>query len=77
MNTISYAQKGDSGNGRISEAEVQESIYPGYREVNITDGGEFLDDAIRMKDQPLEEKPIEENQQTKFQTNKIIYYEHY
>ena len=55
----------------------QESIKPFQIETNITDGSEFLDDAIRMKDQPLEEKPIEENQQTKFQTNKIIYYEHY
>ena len=56
---------------------LQESIKSLNHETNITDGGEFLDDAIRMKDQPLEEKPIEENQQTKFQTNKIIYYEHY
>ena len=48
-----------------------------HHETNSSDGSEFLDDAIRMKDQPLEEKPIEENQQTKFQTNKIIYYEHY
>jgi hypothetical protein len=56
---------------------LQESIKPFNQETNITDGGEFLDDAIRMKDQPLEEIPIEENQQTKFQTNKITYYEHY
>ena len=56
---------------------IQENIPPDPNAINITEGGEFLDDAIRMKDQPLEEKPIEENQQTKFQTNKIIYYEHY
>ena len=56
---------------------LQESIRPFDHETNITDGGEFLDDALRMKDQPIEETPIEENQQTKFQTNKIIYYEHY
>ena len=55
MNRISSAQKGDSRNGQISEAEVQESIYPYHHELNITDGGEFLDDAIRMKDQPFEE----------------------
>jgi hypothetical protein len=64
-------------NNLNQDGEPQESIKPLNHETNITDGGEFLDDAIRMKDQPLEEKPIEENQQTKFQTNKIIYYEHY
>jgi hypothetical protein len=55
MNTISSTANGDSGNGHISEAEVQESIFPSHHEVNVTDGGEFLNDAIRMKDQPLEE----------------------
>ena len=55
MNTIPSPQKGDPGNDHISEEEIQESIYPYHHEVNITDGGEFLDDAIRMKDQPLGE----------------------
>jgi hypothetical protein len=39
----------------VSPAEVQESIRPFPHETNITDGGEFLDDAIRMKDQPIVE----------------------
>ena len=30
-----------------------DNIYPYPHEVNITDGSEFLDDAIRTKDQPL------------------------
>ena len=45
---------GDPGHGRTPNDEVQESIYPNHHELNITDGGEFLDDGIRMKDQPLE-----------------------
>jgi hypothetical protein len=35
---------------------VQESIYPDLHEINITDGSEFLDDGIRMKDQPFGEQ---------------------
>jgi hypothetical protein len=55
MNTILSPQKMDPGINLISEEEIQESIYPYHHEVNITDGGEFLDDAIRMKDQPFGE----------------------
>ena len=53
MNTILPPQHGDPGNGRISGEEMQESINPEHHEVNIADGAEFLDDGIRMKDQPL------------------------
>ncbi len=38
---------------RMPEEGVQESIFQHIHELNITDGGEFLDDAIRIKDQPL------------------------
>ena len=62
MNTISFLQMRDPGNGPISEEEIQESIYPHHHEVNITDGGEFLDDAIRMKEQPLGETTVKENE---------------
>ena len=55
---------------------LQESINPLHHEANITDGGEFLDDNIRMKDQPLETS-TEENQETKFQTKKINDHEFY
>jgi hypothetical protein len=37
------------------------SIYPYQHEVNITDGGEFLDDAIRMEDQPFGKPNVNEN----------------
>jgi hypothetical protein len=55
MNTISLLQQADPGNGRHSEKENQETVTPYQHEINITDGSEFLDDAIRMKDQPLGE----------------------
>jgi hypothetical protein len=59
MNTDPSSQKENAGNEKPSE-EIQESIYPDQFEINITDGGEFLDDAIRMKDQPLEETNAKE-----------------
>ena len=62
MNTNPSPQKGDSDKKRtlsegIQETKhqgIQESIHPHQHEINITDGSEFLDDGIRMKDQPLE-----------------------
>ena len=62
MNTISPPQKRDPGNGQTSEEEIQESIYPLQNEINITDGGEFLDDALRMKEQPFEEVAMKKNE---------------
>jgi hypothetical protein len=62
MSTIFSPQKGDPGNAHTSEEEIQESINPNYHEENITDGGEFLDDAIRVKDQPLGETNTKENE---------------
>ncbi len=35
------------------QEENRETVNPYPHEVNITDGSEFLDDAIRTKDQPL------------------------
>jgi hypothetical protein len=43
------SQKGNAGN---SSETSQESIYPLKHDANIADGGEFLDDGIRMKEQP-------------------------
>jgi len=55
MNAIPKSQKEDS-NAQLSSSDgVEESIKPLDLEINITEGGEFLDDAIRMKDQPFEE----------------------
>ena len=44
-----------------SSEETQESINIELHEVNIADGGEFLDDAIRMKEQPFGEEAAKEN----------------
>jgi hypothetical protein len=41
--------------------ERQESILTSEHEINITEGSEFLDDRIRMKDQPFcETTPMED-----------------
>jgi len=54
------------GKTPVSSEEFQESIKPFQHETNITEGVEFLDDTIRMTDQPLEKAPMKEDQQTKF-----------
>jgi hypothetical protein len=62
MKTTSSPQNVGPENDRTSEQGIEGSIAPNRHEVNITDGGEFLDDAIRMKDQPLQEaskKPLQ------------------
>jgi hypothetical protein len=62
MNTIPSSQKKDPRKARTSGEEIQESIYPNHQEENVTDGDEFLDDAIRVKDQPLGETNTKENE---------------
>ena len=61
MNTIPFPQKEKPGDNKPSEG-IQESIYPDQHEINITEGSEFLDDAIRMKDQPYGETNMKENE---------------
>lgn len=58
MNTIASSQKGNPGTELSLSEEMEESIYPFRHEVNIADGGEFLDDAIRIKDQPFVERTM-------------------
>ena len=62
MNTIPLSQKGDPNIELSSLQSIKESIHLDQHEINITDGGEFLDDAIRMKDQPLGETTMKENE---------------
>jgi len=62
MITILFPKKGVPDNQPATGEEIQEIIYPNHDEENITDGGEFLDDAIRMKDQPLGETNAKENE---------------
>ena len=56
MYTSIPPQKEDLMKELILTEGVQESIYPDLHEINITDGSEFLDDGIRMKDQPFGEQ---------------------
>ena len=49
MNTIDSSKMGDPGKDPTSEEGIQKSILPHPHERNITEGGEFLDDAIRME----------------------------
>jgi hypothetical protein len=53
MIAILSSQKEAIDNAHISSEEIYAGTYPYPHEINITDGCEFLDDAIRMKDQPL------------------------
>lgn len=62
MSTIPSTRKADVGNEQASTEEVHEIVNPFPHEVNITDGGEFLDDGIRMKDQPFGETTVKENE---------------
>lgn len=36
--------------------DLQEPLYPFEHDTNTMDGAEFLDDNLRMKDQPLESR---------------------
>ena len=58
MNKNLLPQKATTGKDRVASEEIQETIYPNQYEENIADGGEFLDDGIRMKDQPLDEPAV-------------------
>ena len=62
MNTVPSSQKKDPTIELTSSEEVQKSIHSYQHEINITNGSEFLDDAIRMKDQPLGETTVKENE---------------
>ena len=55
MKTILSPEKGGSAEERILSEGIREMTHTNHDETNTTDGMEFLDDAIRMKDQPLEE----------------------
>ena len=55
MNSILPPQKDDHHKVEGTSEKIQEDIRSYNLEINITEGGEYLDDAIRMKDQPLEQ----------------------
>ena len=57
-----FLKKNYLPNGQNSVGGIQKSIYPNQCEINIADGGEFLDDGIRMTEQPFLETPAEQNE---------------
>jgi hypothetical protein len=61
MNTNSSPKKGDPGNDPASKGGMEKSISQDFHERNIAEGGEFLDDAIRMEDliEETNKKPLQ------------------
>jgi hypothetical protein len=62
MNTIDPSQKKDPRDPQHLSEEIQENISHYHHEENSMEGSEFLDDAIRMHDQPLGEPPATESE---------------
>jgi hypothetical protein len=61
MNTITSPHKTDPADVTAS-SEDRNNIHFRHHEVNTMEGSEFLDDAIRMKDQPLDEISLNKNE---------------
>lgn len=62
MNTIDPSLKNDPRNPQHLPEEIQENISHYHHEANSMEGSEFMDDAIRMHDQPLGEPPSTETE---------------
>ena len=62
MKMTFFAKITRPGKDRVSTPEKIETLEPNENEINIADGGEFLSDAIRMKDQPFEENVLREDE---------------
>jgi hypothetical protein len=55
MNPDPLSKNTDGHTEMASSGRIPEGLYPFQHDPNITEGSEFLDDAIRTKDQPLYE----------------------
>lgn len=62
MNIIHPPQENDPRNPQDLPEEIQENISHYHHEENSMEGSEFMDDAIRMHEQPLGEPPVKENE---------------
>ena len=63
MSIIFSSQQSMHADEHASSKETQQSVTSYQLETrNIADGGEFLDDALRMKDQPFEDTDTKENE---------------
>jgi hypothetical protein len=56
MKTIAFSQREEPGHARNREKGTNENVHPYQHETNLTEGSEFLDDAIRTEEQPFDEK---------------------
>ena len=74
MHTDPSIKTGDLGIEPTSLDGAEKSIQPVNHETNVTEGSEFLNDALRMDDL---DPPIKEDEQASFQSNKTFYYEFY
>jgi len=70
MNNFPSPQKGEPTKDGPSNEGVGETIKEFYPEENIAEGGEFLDDSLRMREQPLEKT------EEKKTNHRIISYRH-
>ncbi len=52
----------DPGKGPTPSEEIPDLLQPYEHDVNTGEGGEFMDDALRMKDQPLGETDTQESE---------------
>ena len=56
MNTNALPpQKNDAGSKPDAQGIIHENMEHDPNEYHIADGGEFLDEGVRMKDQPFKE----------------------
>jgi hypothetical protein len=53
--------KTDPGKGPVSGEEISQSLHTYELEVNTSEGSEYLDDALRMKEQTFGESNTNEN----------------
>ena len=60
-NFPSHTHKGNPGKDKPPSEEIDDIIRP-FPEKNMSDGSEFLDDAIRMNEQPFETDETKENE---------------
>ena len=61
MNLNPSVKKGDPNKDLSSSTGIQDNTNPYQHEINVTEGSEFLDDAIRTKDQLFGETILKEN----------------
>jgi hypothetical protein len=62
MDPTASSQKKDVPMEPILSEGIPPGLYPFQHDQNITEGSEFVDDAIRTKDQPLLETRVSQEQ---------------